>query len=253
MIQLVDKITSMCTSLKLSGVLQGYQAIADRCASEQSSYTAYLTSIMEYELECRAQNGRSMVLKMAGFPATKTLEMFDFTESSINKAQINELATLRFMANAENIIMLGSSGTGKTHLAISLGYLATQQRYKVRFFTAADLLLQLETAKDQNRLEQYLSKVVASSRLLIIDEFGYVKLNESQANLFFQLVNRRYETGSIIITSNLIFTKWQEVLNNDEALTAAILDRLIHHSQIINIQGDSYRLKQKRKAGIIPG
>ena len=91
------------------------------------------------------------------------------------------------------------------------------------------------------------------SRLLIIDEFGYVKLNESQANLFFQLVNRRYETGSIIITSNLIFTKWQEVLNNDEALTAAILDRLIHHSQIINIQGDSYRLKQKRKAGIIPG
>ena len=253
MTQLVDKITSMCTSLKLSGVSQGYQAIADKCAENQSSYTEYLASIMEYELECRAQSGRSMVLKLAGFPTTKTLEMFDFSESSINKVQINELATLRFIANAENIIMLGSSGTGKTHLAISLGYLATQQRYKVKFFTAADLLLQLETARDQNRLEQYLSKVVANSRLLIIDEFGYVKLNESQANLFFQLVNRRYETGSIIITSNLIFTKWQEVLNNDEALTAAILDRLIHHSQIINIQGDSYRLKQKRKAGIIPG
>ena len=115
-----------------------------------------------------------------------------------------------------------------------------------------DLLLQLEVASSQNRLEQYLSKIIAGSRLLIIDEFGYVKLNETQANLFFQLVNKRYETGAIIITSNLIFTKWQEVLNNDEALTAAILDRLIHHSHIINVQGESYRLKQKRKAGIIP-
>ena len=156
------------------------------------------------------------------------------------------------IANAENVILLGSSGTGKTHLAISLGYLATQQRYRIRFFTAADLLLQLEVASSQNRLEQYLSKIIAGSRLLIIDEFGYVKLNETQANLFFQLVNKRYETGAIIITSNLIFTKWQEVLNNDEALTAAILDRLIHHSHIINVQGESYRLKQKRKAGIIP-
>jgi DNA replication protein DnaC len=100
MTQLIDKISSMCTSLKLSGILQGYQAIADKCAKDQSSYTEYLASIMEYELECRAQNGRSMVLKMAGFPTTKTLEMFDFTESSINKAQINELATLRFMSNA---------------------------------------------------------------------------------------------------------------------------------------------------------
>jgi len=249
---LVDKMAEACSTLKLSGLFRGYQVIADECARDGVSYTDYLKRLLDYELECRAHNGRQTVLKMAGFPTLKTMEMFDFKESAVNKTQITELATLRFIANAENVILLGSSGTGKTHLAISLGYLATQQRYRVRFFTAADLLLQLEVASNQNRLEQYLNKVIAGSRLLIIDEFGYVKLNETQANLFFQLVNKRYETGAIIITSNLIFTKWQEVLNNDEALTAAILDRLIHHSHIINVQGDSYRLKQKRKAGIIP-
>lgn len=227
---LANNMTEMCTTLKLSGILRSYQSIADECAKQEVSYTDYLQKLLAYELECRAYKGQQMVLKMAGFPTVKTLEMFDFTESTINKTQITELATLRFVANAENVILLGSSGTGKTHLAIALGYLATQQRYKVRFFTAADLLLQLEVASNQNRLEQYISKVVLGSRLLIIDEFGYVKLNEIQANLFFQLINKRYETGAIIVTSNLIFTKWQEVLNNDEALTAAILDRLIHHS-----------------------
>lgn len=223
---LVDDLAEACSTLKLAGVLRGYQAIADECAKDNVSYTDYLKRLLNYELECRIHNGGQTVLKMAGFPTLKTLEMFDFKESAVNKAQITELATLRFITNAENVILLGSSGTGKTHLAISLGYLATQQRYRVRFFTAADLLLQLEVASSQNRLEQYLSKVIAGSRLLIIDEFGYVKLNETQANLLFQLV--------------------------DEALTAAILDRLIHHSHIINVQGDSYRLKQKRKAGIIP-
>ena len=130
--------------------------------------------------------------------------------------------------------------------------MATQNRQKVKFITTSDLILQLEAAQFQNRLDNYFAKVICHASILIIDEFGYVKLNERQANLLFQVVNKRYERGSIIVTSNLIFTKWQEVLNNDEALTAAILDRLIHHSHIINVQGDSYRLKQKRKAGILP-
>ena len=118
--------------------------------------------------------------------------------------------------------------------------------------TAADLILQLEAAKSQSKLTYYLSKVIAGSKLLIIDELGYVKFDAQQANLFFQLINKRYETGSIIITTNLSFLKWQEVLNNDEALTTATLDRLIHHSHILNINGDSYRLKQKKEAGILP-
>ena len=117
--------------------------------------------------------------------------------------------------------------------------------------TIADLLLHLESAKLSNSLDYYFKRVIKLNRLLILDEFGYIKLNETEANLLFQVINKKYETGSIIITSNLPFTKWKEVLNNDEALTAAILDRLIHHSHIINIQGESYRLKQKREAGII--
>lgn len=248
---ITTNIVEACTTLKLPAISRGFQVIADKCAKESLSHSEYLQQLLNYELEYRAQNSKKMVLKMAGFPVLKTLEMFNFKESAINKEQISELSTLRFVNNAENIILLGSSGTGKTHIATSLGYLATQQRYKVRFFTASDLLFQLEVAKQQNRLEQYLNKVIGGIRLLIIDEFGYVKLNEEQSNLFFQLINKRYETGAVIITSNLIFTKWKEVLNNDEALTAAILDRLIHHSHIISVQGDSYRLKQKRKAGII--
>lgn len=248
----MNVLNEACSILRLHGIASNYQAIADYCAKEDLSHTEYLTKLLEYELKTREQRSQTMVLKMAGFPSVKNLDMFDWSSCSVTKAQIMELATLRFIENHENLILLGPSGTGKTHLAISLGYLATQQRQKVKFITAADLLLQLEAALFQNKLEHYFSKVICCSRLLIIDEFGYVKLNEQQANLFFQIVNRRYETGSIIITSNLIFTKWQEVLNNDEALTAAILDRLIHHSHIINIQGESYRLKQKRKAGILP-
>ena len=189
---------------------------------------------------------------MAGFPVLKTLEMFDYTSSNINKNQVQELANLNFLQNKENIIFIGSPGTGKTHLAISIAYLATQKRLKVKFLTVADLLLQMEVAQSQNKLKNYFTKTVAHPSLLVLDEFGYIKLNEVQANFIFQLVNKRYETGSIIITSNLTFSQWQGVLNNDEALTAAIMDRLIHHSHIVNINGDSYRLKQKRKAGINP-
>lgn len=250
--EIINSISNACEILRLAGVLQSYSALADECAKNNLSHTEYLSKVLTYELANREQRSRQMVLKMATLPSVKTLEMFDFNSSSINKAQITELSNLRFLANHENIILLGPSGTGKTHLSISLGYLATLQRQKVKFITTADLLLQLEAAKMQNKLDSYLNKTIGGVSLLIIDEFGYIKLNELQANLFFQLINKRYETGSVIITSNLIFTKWKDVLNNDEALTAAILDRLIHHSHIINIQGESYRLKQKRKAGILP-
>ena len=200
----------------------------------------------------RELRAKEMVLKMAGFPVLKTLDMFDFSSSNVNQMQIQELATLGFINNKENLILIGSPGTGKTHLAISIGYLATQRRLKIKFITIADLMLQMEVAKSQNRLKSFFSKSITHPSLLVLDEFGYVKLNEEQANFIFQLVNKRYETGSIIITSNLTFSQWQNVLNNDEALTAAIMDRLIHHSHIININGESHRLKQKRKAGIIP-
>jgi DNA replication protein DnaC len=249
---MINTIARSCEELKLTGVLQSYQSIADECAKLKASYSEYLEQVLKYELMLREQRSRDLMLKIAGFPTLKKFENFDFSCSNINEHQVKELASLQFIDNHENIILIGSPGTGKTHLAISLGYLATLQRMKVRFMTAADLLLQLEAAQQHNKLKNYLGKVIAGSSLLIIDEFGYLKLNKNQASLFFQVINKRYETGSIIITSNLTFSQWQEVLNNDEALTAAVMDRLIHHSHIVNINGDSYRLKQKRKAGVIP-
>jgi len=249
---MINNIGQSCEILKLSGILQSYQSIADECGKLKASYSEYLEQLLNYELMLREQRSKEMLLKTAGIPQLKTLEMFDFSSSNVNQQQIQELANLHFVRNKENVIFIGSPGTGKTHLATSLGYLATQQRLKVKFITAADLLLQLEAASLQNKLSTYLGKAIAGVSLLIIDELGYLTLNEHQSHLLFQVVNKKYETGSIIITSNLTFSQWQGVLNNDEALTAAIMDRLIHHSHIININGDSHRLKQKRKAGILP-
>lgn len=249
---MINNISHSCEILKLNGILQCYQSIADECGKLNASYSEYLEQLLKYELAMREHRSKEMLLKVSGFPVLKTLEQFDYSCSNINKMQVQELSNLQFIANKENVILIGSPGTGKTHLAIAIGYLATLHRIKVKFLTAADLLLNLETAQMQNKLSVYLTKVLGTSGLVIIDEFGYLKFTENQANLFFQVVNKRYETGSIVITSNLTFSQWQGVLNNDEALTAAIMDRLIHHSHIININGESYRLKQKRKAGIIP-
>lgn len=249
---MINDISDSCEILKLNGVLHSYQSIADECSKVGASYSEYLDQILKYELMQRDNRAKEIVLKLAGFPVLKTLEMFDFAGSNVNHMQIQELASLGFVQNKENVIFIGSPGTGKTHLAISLAYLATQKRIKIKFVTVADLMLQMEVAVAQNRLKNYITKTVSSPGVLVLDEFGYIKLNDLQSNFMFQLVNKRYETGSIIITSNLTFSQWQGVLNNDEALTAAIMDRLIHHSHIININGESHRLKQKRKAGIIP-
>ncbi len=245
------QIESYCREFKLPAMFENYQALANQAAKESSSFSEYFLELLQSESRQRAFRGKAMTLKTAGFPVVKTLDQFDYKSASLNRSQLNELATLTFVERTENILLLGPSGVGKTHLAIALGYLATQERIKTRFMTIADLLLQLESARLSNKLDYYFKRIIGINRLLILDEFGYIKLNETQANLLFQVINKKYETGSIIITSNLPFTKWKEVLNDDEALTAAILDRLIHHSHIINIQGESYRLKQKRKAGII--
>ena len=246
-----EEITSYCKELKLPAIAQQYQQLADDAAKNSSSFSEYLLTLLQSESAQRAQRGREMTLRTAAFPSIKTLDQFDHKATSLDKTKLSELATLAFIERRENILLLGPRGVGKTHLAIALGYLATQQRIKTRFITVSDLLLQLESARRSNKLEYYFKRIIGLNRLLILDEFGYLKLNETEANMLFGVINRKYENGSIIITSNLPFTKWKEVLNNDEALTAAILDRLIHHSHIINIQGESCRLKQKRKAGVL--
>nr|WP_236583105.1 MULTISPECIES: IS21-like element helper ATPase IstB [unclassified Nitratiruptor] len=248
-----EQIQEYAALFKLPAIKESFSSIAQEAAKKNLSYSHFLLELFRYEHQKKIERSKATTLKMAGFPKVKTIEMFDFSSSAVDRNIINELSTLRFIENAENILLIGPSGVGKTHMAIALGYLATQARIKTKFITAADLLLQLEIAQQTNRLQHYFKKVINTVKLLIIDEFGYIKLNENQANLFFQVINKRYEIGSIIITSNLSFTKFKEVLNNDEALTTAILDRLIHHSHILNIQGESYRLKQKRKAGVLTG
>ena len=176
MISGINNINSDCDTLKLTGVLRCYQSLADECGKLNASYSEYLEQVLKYELMFRETRTREILLKLAGFPVLKTLEQFDFKCSNVNKMQVQELANLQFIANKENVIFIGSPGTGKTHLATAIAHLATTQRIKVKFLTAADLFLQLEAAASQNKLSKYLSTVLGTASLLVIDEFGYLKL-----------------------------------------------------------------------------
>jgi DNA replication protein DnaC len=187
-----------------------------------------------------------------GFPALKTLEAYDFAfATGAPRSQILELAALGFVERAENIVLLGPSGTGKTHLAIAFGLIAAQKGWKVRFTTASDLVIAMEAAYRQGRMKEVLHRAIAAPKLLIIDEIGYLPFGREQANLFFQVVARRYERGSLILTSNLAFGSWDEAFAGDAVLTAAMLDRILHHATVVQIAGESYRLKDKRRAGIM--
>ena len=246
-----EMINDYCRKFKLPGISEYYQNLSDKASENKLSYTEFLLRLLEYENKKREERSKETLLKMSGIPKVKHIDSFDFSSSSVDKILIKEILSLKFIDEYKNILLIGASGVGKTHLAVSIAYEATQNRIKTKFITASDLILQLESAKQSNNLDNYFKRIINSVRLLVIDEFGYIKLNQEQSNLFFQVINKKYENGSIIITSNLSFIKWKEVLNDDEGLTAAILDRLIHHSYLINISGESYRLKQKRKAGLL--
>lgn len=187
---------------------------------------------------------------MAGFPVIKTFDDFDFKfATGVPKKQIQEFLSLSFIERKENIVFIGPSGVGKTHLAISLGYLATQAGIKTRFATASDLMITLESAYKAGKYKEALRVIVNGPKLLIIDEIGYLPLTREQADHFFQIVAQRYEKGSLIVTSNLNFGQWGQTFAGDNVLTAALLDRLLHHAHIIAMRGESYRLKNQKKAG----
>jgi len=249
--ELNEEILNLCRSLKLSTVAEEYHTIATTAAKESWQYIQFLHELLKLESDNRMDRSKSVLTKLASFPAIKTLEQFDYTFSvGVNRKQIEELASLAFIKKHENIILLGQCGVGKTHLAIALAYKAVQHRYKAKFTTIAELLSNANKAKKERKYDAFL-KSITNPSVLVIDEIGYFNMNKEEANHFFQIISKRYEKGSTILTSNLVFSKWTQVFAGDKIVTTAILDRVLHHSHIINIQGDSYRLKEKKDQGII--
>jgi DNA replication protein DnaC len=248
-----EQISSLCEPLNLNAIASHWPSIAEQAVQNEKSYGEFLLALLQSEQTHKDERTRSMYDRMAGFPARKDLSTFDFRfATGVPKQQITELSALSFIERNENVVLLGPSGVGKTHIAIGLGLKAVQAKKKTRFITAADLMLQLSTAKRQNKLKQYIARSVMSPKLLIIDEIGYLPFGREEANLFFNVIAKRYERGSIILTSNLSFGQWPSAFADDATLTAAMLDRLLHHSHVLQLSGESYRLKDKKRSGSIP-
>ena len=233
-------------ALKLPTFLREYDKVARQCAQEGVDHTGYLLRLAELELIQREGRMVERRIQQARFPAVKSLDSFDFLAiPSLNQPLVLELARCEYVERRENIIALGNSGTGKTHVALGLGLAACQQGLSVGFTTASALVHELMEARDERRLLQ-VQKRLAALKLLIIDELGFVPLSKTGAELLFEVFSQRYERGSTVVTSNLPFDEWTEVLGS-ERLTGALLDRLTHRVHILELNGDSYRLKQSRQ------
>ena len=233
-------------ALKLPTFLREHDKLARQCAAQGVDHLTYLLRLAELELLDRERRLVERRIRQARFPAVKSLDSFDFAAiPSLNKMLVLELARGEYVERRENVIALGNSGTGKSHVALGLGLAACQKGLTVGFTTAAALVHELLEARDERRLLR-LQKQLAGYKLLIIDELGYVPLSTTGAELLFEVFSRRYERGSVLVTSNLPFDEWTSVLGA-ERLTGALLDRLTHHVHILEMNGDSYRLKASRR------
>lgn len=244
------ELTTLLERMKMEHLLAQLDGVCEQAAVGDADYKTFLTQALETEWRGRYQRGVEGRLKQARLPWIKTLDQFDFDyQPSIDRKQVRELAGLSFVERAQNVVLLGPPGVGKTHIAVALGIKAVEAGYSVLFLTLEALMGRLVRARHENRLERSLQQLTYP-KLLILDELGYLPLSREEASLFFRLLVRRYERGSLIVTSNKGFTDWGEVFN-DHVLATAILDRLLHHTTTLNIKGESYRLKDKRKAGLL--
>jgi DNA replication protein DnaC len=246
----LDRLGEHLRKLRLMKSGERLEALLQDAAARELPYAEFLEQVLGEEVASKQAKNIAMRTAMARFPFVKPLETFDFAyQPSVDKKQLVQLASCHYIEHGDNVIVLGPPGVGKTHLAVSLGMKAIEAGYRVLFTTAAHLIAVLTKAHGEGRLDEKL-KVYTTPRLLIIDEIGYLPIDRLGANLFFQLISRRYERGPMILTSNQSFGAWGEVFG-DRIIATAILDRLLHHAVTLNIRGNSYRLKEKLKAGLV--
>ena len=239
-------LKSNLKQLRLPTIGAEFEKLGGEAAAENRSYAQYLLQLTELEVAARQGNALASRIKQAGFPSPKDLDSFDFTSlPSLNKQQVLELTRGQWIEQHYNACLIGNSGTGKTHVATALGLAACRQGHRVRFFTAASLVNQLEEAQKQYQLERLLSRLDKVD-LLIVDELGYLSFSRTGAELLFQVFAERYERRSLLITSNLVFSEWDQVFQG-ERMTAALLDRLTHRCHIFETPGESYRFREAMK------
>ena len=233
--------------LKLPFIRENFETIAKTAARKKWDHIQFLSELVEQESNLRHDRCIQRRIKMARFPVIKTMDQFDWSwPKKINQAQIKNLFRLKCIEEKSNIILIGSVGLGKTHIATALGYQACLKNNTVLFTSAIDAVNNLIAAQHAGQLKQELKKYLKPS-LLLMDELGYLPIDKNGADLLFQIISERYERGSIIITTNRVFKEWPEIFNNDSTLTSALLDRLLHHTEAVLIEGDSYRMRKMKK------